>query len=106
MTGTNDVADIAGDDTGAVTENDAVTVLSDTGTLTISDDDTGENVFKTDASSITASAGALGSLTITEAGVWTYNVDNADVNYLKEGEKKVETFTVTSADGTTHDIKV
>ncbi|CAK3980498.1 hypothetical protein VCRA217O17_90001 [Vibrio crassostreae] len=106
ITGTNDVADIAGDDTGAVTENDAVTVLSDTGTLTISDDDTGENVFKTDASSITASAGALGSLTITEAGVWTYNVDNADVNYLKEGEKKVETFTVTSADGTTHDIKV
>ncbi|WP_210467780.1 Ig-like domain-containing protein, partial [Vibrio crassostreae] len=102
----DDVADIAGDDTGAVTENDAVTVLSDTGTLTISDDDTGENVFKTDASSITASAGALGSLTITEAGVWTYNVDNADVNYLKEGEKKVETFTVTSADGTTHDIKV
>ncbi|WP_222433378.1 VCBS domain-containing protein, partial [Vibrio cyclitrophicus] len=87
-------------------ENDAVTVLSDTGTLTISDDDTGENVFKTDASSITASAGALGSLTITEAGVWTYNVDNADVNYLKEGEKKVETFTVTAADGTTHDIKV
>ncbi|WP_146447283.1 VCBS domain-containing protein, partial [Vibrio cyclitrophicus] len=57
ITGTNDVADIAGDDTGAVTENDAVTVLSDTGTLTISDDDTGENVFKTDASSITASAG-------------------------------------------------
>ncbi|WP_145577995.1 Ig-like domain-containing protein, partial [Vibrio crassostreae] len=32
----DDVADIAGDDTGAVTENDAVTVLSDTGTLTIS----------------------------------------------------------------------
>ncbi|HAS6199755.1 TPA: hypothetical protein I7171_23750, partial [Vibrio vulnificus] len=89
ITGTNDKAEIAGDDAGAVTEDDSQVVLSDTGTLTISDDDTGESVFKTDAASIKASEGALGSLTITEAGVWTYNVDNAEVNYLKEGETKV-----------------
>ncbi|OOE89552.1 hypothetical protein BZG76_14020 [Salinivibrio sp. AR647] len=102
----NDGATITGDAVGAVTEDDTQTVLSDTGTLSITDDDTGEAVFQTAPSSITASEGALGSLTITEAGEWTYNVDNADVNYLGEGETKVETFTVKSEDGTTHDIEV
>ncbi|MGN5001437.1 VCBS domain-containing protein [Aeromonas sp. 80P] len=43
-----------------------------------------------------ASTGALGSLTITEGGTWTYNVDNSKVQYLGEGETKVETFTVAS----------
>ncbi|WP_433912416.1 VCBS domain-containing protein [Aeromonas dhakensis] len=32
----------------------------------------------------TPSAGALGSLTITEGGTWTYNVDNSKVQYLGE----------------------
>ncbi|WP_420796606.1 VCBS domain-containing protein [Aeromonas hydrophila] len=31
----------------------------------------------------------LGSLTITEGGAWTYNVDNSKVEYLGEGETKV-----------------
>ncbi|MEW6999815.1 VCBS domain-containing protein, partial [Colwelliaceae bacterium BS250] len=43
---------------------------------------------------------------ITEAGEWTYNVANADVQYLALDEEKVETFTVLSADGTTHDVVV
>ncbi|MEW6999647.1 VCBS domain-containing protein, partial [Colwelliaceae bacterium BS250] len=104
ITGTNDLPTIAGDDIGAVTEDDANPTLTDTGTLTISDADTGENVFQT--TGITASAGALGSLSITEAGEWTYNVANADVQYLALDEEKVETFTVLSADGTTHDVVV
>ena len=106
MTGTpvNDAAVIAGDAIGAVTEDAATPTLSDTGTLTISDDDTGEDAFQT--TGITASAGALGSLSITTAGVWTYNVANADVQYLKGGETKVETFTVLSIDGTPHDVVV
>ncbi|WP_412841929.1 VCBS domain-containing protein, partial [Aeromonas dhakensis] len=33
----------------------------------------------------------MGSLTITEGGAWTYNVDNSKVQYLGEGETKVET---------------
>ncbi|MEW6999831.1 VCBS domain-containing protein, partial [Colwelliaceae bacterium BS250] len=37
---------------------------------------------------------------------WTYNVANADVQYLALDEEKVETFTVLSADGTTHDVVV
>ncbi|MEW6999828.1 VCBS domain-containing protein, partial [Colwelliaceae bacterium BS250] len=47
ITGTNDLPTIAGDDIGAVTEDDADPTLTDTGTLTISDADTGENVFQT-----------------------------------------------------------
>ncbi|MER0107151.1 VCBS domain-containing protein [Aeromonas dhakensis] len=54
----------------------------------------------------TASAGALGSLSITEGGTWTYNVDNSKVQYLGEGETKVETFVVESVDGTTHTVTI
>ncbi|MER0107155.1 VCBS domain-containing protein [Aeromonas dhakensis] len=39
---------------------------------------------------------------MTEGGTWTYNVDNSKVQYLGEGETKVETFVVESVDGTTH----
>ncbi|WP_198591706.1 VCBS domain-containing protein, partial [Vibrio sp. 10N.286.49.B3] len=41
-----------------------------------------------------------------EGGAWTYNVDNADVQYLDEGETKEEVFTITSQDGTEHIISV
>ena len=102
--GTNDAPLIAGDDTGAVVEDAANPVLTDAGTLTITDADAGQSVFQT--TGITASNGALGSLSITSAGVWTYNVANADVQYLKAGEVKTETFTVLSTDGTPHDIVV
>ncbi|WP_282340859.1 retention module-containing protein [Pseudomonas sp. PS02288] len=109
ITGTNDGATIAGDDRGAVTEDASNPTLTDSGTLAITDPDTGldgsgEASFQT--TGITASNGALGSLSITSAGVWTYNVANADVQYLKAGEVKTETFTVLSADGTPHDIVV
>gem|GEM_PF-2535511 len=104
ITGTNDAPVIAGDDAGAVVEDDANPVLTDAGTLTIADADAGQSVFQT--TGITASNGALGSLSITAAGAWTYSVANADVQYLKAGEVKTETFTVRSADGTPHDIVV
>ncbi|WOE28712.1 VCBS domain-containing protein [Acinetobacter towneri] len=66
ITGTNDVPVIAGDDTGAVTEDASTPNLTDTGTLTIVDADGGQAVFQT--TGITSSAGALGSLSITSAG--------------------------------------
>ncbi|MEX0336146.1 VCBS domain-containing protein [Vibrio tubiashii] len=104
LIGVNDSADIAGDDVGAVTEDDNTPLLTDSGALTISDADSGETEFK--PSSVVASAGALGSLTIDAAGNWDYQVDNADVQYLGDGETKVETFTVESLDGTQHTITV
>ena len=104
ITGVNDAAVIGGDAAGAVTEDTATPTLSDTGTLTISDADTGEASFQT--TGITSAPGTLGSLSITSAGVWTYTVPNADVQYLNPGESKTETFTVRTTDGTTRDVVV
>ncbi|WP_275910252.1 MULTISPECIES: VCBS domain-containing protein, partial [unclassified Aeromonas] len=108
ITGVNDGSvQISGsDDAGGVTEDLNVStagLLSDSGQLKISDVDGADEVaFKTDAASITASPDALGSLSITADGTWTYNVDNSKVQYLGKDETKVETFTVQSVDGTPH----
>ncbi|GGN07785.1 hypothetical protein GCM10007984_01270 [Shewanella putrefaciens] len=104
VTPVDDVPVIAGDDSGAVTEDASDPVLTDTGTLTITDADSGQAVFQ--AGSGVPSVGALGSLTIDVNGNWTYNVNNADVQYLAEGETKVETFVVLSADGTEHTVTI
>ncbi|GIU03162.1 retention module-containing protein [Shewanella morhuae] len=100
----DDVPVIAGDDVGAVMEDATDPILTDSGTLTITDADSGQAVFQ--AGNGVASNGALGSLTIDAAGNWTYNVNNADVQYLAEGETKVETFVVLSADGTPSTVKI
>ncbi|MFV5216223.1 VCBS domain-containing protein, partial [Azonexus caeni] len=105
ITGTNDGAEVSGKDKGAVTEDASNPNLTDTGTLLVTDvDGLDEAQFQT--TGIVASAGALGGLTITATGDWTYTVANADVQYLGEGETKIETFTVKTVDGTTHDIVV
>ncbi|MBL0668754.1 VCBS domain-containing protein, partial [Aeromonas jandaei] len=112
ITGVNDGSvQISGSDAaGAVTEDLNVSSagqLSDSGQLKISDVDGEDEVaFKTDAASITASPDALGSLSITADGTWTYNVDNSKVQYLGKGETKVETFTVQSVDGTPHKVTI
>jgi VCBS repeat-containing protein len=106
ITGVEDGATVSGDAVGAVTEDATTLTLSDTGALVVVDADQGEAVFQTDSSSITSSAGALGSLSITAAGTWTYTVANADVQDLDEGAEKVETFTVLTADGTEQNIVV
>ncbi|MCO4224934.1 VCBS domain-containing protein, partial [Aeromonas hydrophila] len=82
ITGVNDGAVVAGDDLGAVTEDLNVVggKLSDSGVLTISDADQGQAKFV--AGNGTPSVGALGSLSITETGTWSYNVDNSKVQYL------------------------
>ncbi|WP_429165422.1 VCBS domain-containing protein, partial [Aeromonas dhakensis] len=105
ITGVNDAAVITGTDTGGVTEDESNPTLTESGTLTVTDVD-GADEAKFLAGNGTPSAGALGSLTITETGAWTYNVDNSKVQYLGEGETKVETFTVASVDGTTHTVTI
>ncbi|WP_324037709.1 VCBS domain-containing protein, partial [Aeromonas dhakensis] len=105
ITGVNDAAVITGTDTGGVTEDESNPTLTETGTLSVSDVD-GADEAKFVAGNGTPSAGALGSLTITEGGAWTYNVDNSKVQYLGEGETKVETFVVESVDGTTHTVTI
>ncbi|QSR78360.1 retention module-containing protein [Aeromonas hydrophila] len=105
ITGVNDAAVITGSDTGAVTEDETNPTLTETGTLSVTDVD-GADEAKFVAGNGTPSAGALGSLTITEGGAWTYNVDNSKVQYLGEGETKVETFVVKSVDGTEHTVTI
>ncbi|WP_447826105.1 retention module-containing protein, partial [Aeromonas salmonicida] len=105
ITGVNDGAVISGADTGAVTEDASPDVLTDSGVLTVTDVD-GADEAKFVAGNGTPSANALGSLTITEGGEWTYNVANGDVQYLGKGETKVETFVVKSLDGTEHTVTI
>ncbi len=87
-----------------MTEDESNPTLTESGTLTVTDVD-GADKDKFLAGNSTPSAGALGNLTITEGGAWTYNVDNSKVQYLGEGETKVET-TVASVDGTTHTVTI
>ncbi|WP_319799383.1 retention module-containing protein [Aeromonas hydrophila] len=107
VTPVNDAAVITGTDTGGVVEDETNPILTETGTLSVTDVDGADEVaFKTDPASITASPDALGSLNITADGTWTYNVDNSLVQYLGKGETKKETFTVQSVDGTPHTVTI
>ena len=102
ITGTNDAAVIGGVDTGNVTEDGGELEFA-SGTLTISDTDTGEELFTAGGAS-----GTYGSLTIDAAGNWTYTLNNehADVQALAPGATTTDTVQVTAIDGTTHDITI
>ncbi|MEF1338595.1 VCBS domain-containing protein, partial [Vibrio rotiferianus] len=105
IVGINDTAIIGGIDTGTVTEDESNPLLTETGALTIADAD-GQEQEAFDPSSVVPGQGNLGSLTIDSNGNWDYQVPNADVQFLGEGETKVETFTVQSVDGSQHSITV
>ncbi|UTW43327.1 VCBS domain-containing protein [bacterium SCSIO 12844] len=66
----------------AVTE-DAAATLTTSGTLTISDTDTGEAVFNAETIS-----GTYGDLTIEADGDWSYSADNSQsaIQALGDGE--------------------
>ena len=102
INGTNDAAIIGGVDTGGVTEDGGVAEVV-SGTLTISDIDTGEELFTAGGAS-----GTYGSLTIDAAGNWTYTLNNAhaDVQALGLGVTTTDTVQITAIDGTTHDITI
>ncbi|KMJ87414.1 hypothetical protein ACH58_27715, partial [Achromobacter xylosoxidans] len=105
ITGTNDTAVITpskpGDDAGNVKEDGN---LVTGGKLDVTDKDAGEATFnpQTDAK------GEHGKFSIDANGNWKYELDNDDpkVQALAVGEKLVETFTVTTADGTKSTITV
>ena len=78
-------------------------MLERTGTLTVSDPDAGQSSIQ--ANTI---AGTYGSLLIDTTGNWTFSADNtqAAIQNLDVTESLTDTFTVSSADGTTHDIVI
>ncbi|MEG1767455.1 MAG: VCBS domain-containing protein [Comamonas sp.] len=101
INGTNDIPTL-GAGVGAVTEDVAVTdgKLVSSGTVSITDVDTGESSFKAGATfTSTTGAAQLGTLVFNTDGSYSYSVDNSKVQYLKTGESIVETYTVTSVDG-------
>eukprot|EP01032_Pedospumella_encystans_P011363 gene11363-13215_t len=102
--GTNNTsASISGTSTGTTAKGASNAV---SGTLTITDPDAGQAVFKTPASF----AGTYGMFTFNAStGAWTYLVDNskAVTQALSSGQVVYDTLTVTSSDGTaTQDIKI
>ncbi|MEF0943951.1 T1SS-143 repeat domain-containing protein, partial [Rhizobium sp. BR 362] len=105
----NHPAEIGGVDNGAVTEDLNVSAdgyLQASGTLAINDADRGEGNFQ--ATTIDPDNTHLGTLTIGADGSWTYKVDDSlsAVQNLGVNQSTTDTFTVSSVDGTTHDIVV
>ncbi|SMR98974.1 VCBS domain-containing protein [Vibrio mangrovi] len=101
VTGTDDAPVVSGTFTGAVTEGDIGDVAQVTGSINISDADSGDNPVFAD----TAETGSYGSLTLVD-GQWTYTLDQSKVQALGEGEQVTDTITLTASDGTTQDIVI
>src|SRR5947199_118955 len=86
-----------------VTEDATAPNLTATGSISISDTDTGEGHFQ---STVSSAIGNLGSLALNSDGSYTYPMANSAVQYLAGSNAnggtstKVETFTIHSADGT------
>ncbi|MGC0152959.1 retention module-containing protein, partial [Chromobacterium vaccinii] len=99
--GTNDAAVIGGTDNGTVIEDKLLDVG---GVLTVKDADQGQSFFQAQ----TNTAGTYGTFSIDASGNWHYNLNNSDpiVQALNQGESRVESFTVKSADGTTSTVTV
>ena len=103
ITGVNDVATISTPTPAKVTEDFGVVggYIRTGGQLTVTDADAGQSIFQT---AVTASGSPLGTLALASDGTYAYSVANAQVQYLGEGETKVETFTIKSVDGTSKDV--
>ena len=108
ITGTNDAAVISGDFIEAMVEAGGVDNLTP-GTLTATGDLNSIDVDGNNPSdawtavdTATASTKGYGTYTLTDAGLWTYTLDNsnADVQARNVGEILSDTFTVTTVDGT------
>jgi VCBS repeat-containing protein len=110
IAGTNDAPVISGTLTGSITETTgtptAHSALTSSGTITFSDVDVADTHT---LGAVTASTGALGTLSITITSdttgtglggelAWSYSVDAGAVEYLAAGETKDERFTFTLSD--------
>ncbi|WP_332613517.1 retention module-containing protein, partial [Achromobacter sp. ESBL13] len=105
INGTDDGAIInpgaPGADKGEVIEDKTLSV---DGKLNVTDPDAGQAVFQAQ----TNTAGQHGTFSVDANGAWTYNLTNNDpaVQGLGAGKTLTETFTVTTADGTTGQVVV
>ncbi|WP_298623031.1 VCBS domain-containing protein, partial [uncultured Zoogloea sp.] len=101
VTGANDAAQINGPLAGSVKEDTAGQLVA-SNSLFVTDVD---NPAAFNPATVT---GTYGTFSINAAGDWTYTLNNsaANVQALKEGDTRVETFTVSTVDGTTRAITI
>jgi VCBS repeat-containing protein len=95
ITGINDVATITGTSIADTNEDNTAQI---TGSLSITDKDTGEAIFMMQS----GVAGAYGIFNIDNQGNWTFNLDNDNtlVQQMSSGEQLTDSFTAMSIDGT------
>jgi VCBS repeat-containing protein len=98
ITGTNDAA-ILGSAVANLVETDVQ--LTTSGTLSISDVDTGQAHFNAQSNT----AGNYGNFSIAANGAWSYATAGA-LNNLAEGQVVTDVFNVTSVDGTSTSVTV
>lgn len=99
IAGANDAAVIGAPTARDVTEDVAVNeagALVVSGTISISDADQGQAAFHTQ---VATAAGNLGSLSLAANGSYTYAVSNSAAQSLGASDSQVDTFTITSLDG-------
>ena len=103
ITGTNDGAQISGVNQQNVSEDAHASTLTVSGSLTITDQDTGESVFIAETIS-----GNYGSLVIDENGSWSYSADNTQnaIQSLGDGDSLTDSIEVTAADGSSQTITI
>ena len=71
------------------------------GSISITDVNQGEAAFQT---TVASAQGNLGTLTLAANGTYAYTVANNATEYLDAGQTKVDSFTITSIDGTTQQV--
>lgn len=102
ITGTDDLAVVSGDISGAVTEGDLDSEQEDvSGSLTVTDIDGDDAPQFAD----TVIEGTYGRLTL-ESGSWTYVLDQTNVQDLDDGDQVNDVITVVATDGTEQMITI
>jgi VCBS repeat-containing protein len=106
FTGVNDANLISGDLAGSVLE-DSGTVLTVSGSLTVTDADAGDSPTFV-AQTNTTGSGNLGEFTLMTDGSWSYTADNAlaEVQALSAGVNKTDTFSVETVNGAIENVNV
>ena len=94
ITGAADLGSIEGDLRGSVAEDDAAKATAE-GRVMVTGDDHATFAAR-------SGLGQYGNFRITEAGVWTYSLNNSDpdTNALAEGQEVTDLFTITASNGT------
>ncbi|MDD1784385.1 VCBS domain-containing protein [Enterovibrio sp. ZSDZ35] len=99
LTGTDDAAVISGTTSGNVSEGDLGDVISTSGTLSVSDEDSTVTLLNS------TQTGDYGSFSMVN-GEWTYTLDNSKADSLNADQQVTDTFTVTASDGTEQEVVI